>query len=327
MAASFKLKKGSRASQGAYPPPDQFPVSSRALKVKILSGSLSDTVKGPCTGTVGVWSEGRDGWVVPPMTITMVVDGSTFYYPDILSFILGEDSDPTREEFDLRIELTEKKMLRTHKVAQISMPFSGFARHAGDQEFITDGAGPQSLGLSANAVNVTGTLIKPESKKKPSNRGAIACQVELQPLTYTLDLEVFLKELPHVIQHWGILLHTPDDAVRSAGGAGGAKDAAAKNAGCSSRDRYRACAVRLQAQHNQWCFGEAPLSAMEGVRKGTRAALRIQHQFDFGKPQGQIVVMCGNQSLTFNTQEAYEFRLRSFLNQFRASSTSGAWSF
>ena len=147
-AMSSKPKRGSRASQGAYPPPEQFPVSSRALKVKILSGSLSDTVKGPCTGTVGVWSEARDGWVVPPMTITMVVDGSTFYYPDILSFILGEDSDPTREEFDLRIELTEKKMLRTHKVAQISMPFSGFARHAGDQEFITDGAGPQSLGLS-----------------------------------------------------------------------------------------------------------------------------------------------------------------------------------
>ena len=69
---------------------------------------------------------------------------------------------------------------------------------------------------------MTGTLIKPESKKKPSNRGAIACQVELQPLTYTLDLEVFLKELPHVIQHWGILLHTPDDAVRSPVGAGGA---------------------------------------------------------------------------------------------------------
>jgi hypothetical protein len=75
----------------------------------------------------------------------------------------------------------------------------------------------------------------------------------------------------------------------------------------------------------RWCFGEAALSAVESIRKGTRAALRLQHQATFGKPQGQIVAMCGNQSLTFTSQESYEYRLRSFLNQFRTSSTSGAW--
>jgi len=166
--------KRPKHSTSAWPLAVEYPVSSRALKVRILSGSLADTVKGPCTGTVGVWSEVRNGWVVPPMILTIVVDGSTFYYPDILSFILGDDLDPTKEKFDLRIELTEKKMLRTHKVAQISLPFSQFSPPAGrdNMERITSGFG--SLGLSPNAVSVTGTLTKPESKKNPGNRGAIA---------------------------------------------------------------------------------------------------------------------------------------------------------
>lgn len=74
-------KKGSKSVSGAFPAAHGYPVSSRALKVRILSGSLSDTVKGPCTGTVGVWSEGKNGWAVPPMILDIVVDGSTFYYP------------------------------------------------------------------------------------------------------------------------------------------------------------------------------------------------------------------------------------------------------
>ena len=83
--------------------------------------------------------------------------------------------------------------------------------------------------------------------------------------------------------------------------------------------RSQRCNTRRHASHvfsrRRWCFGEAPLKDVENIRKGTRAALRLQHQAAFGKPQGQIVAMCGNQSLTFNTQDAYEYRMRSFLNQ------------
>ena len=39
-------------STSAWPLAEEYPVSSRALKVRILSGSLADSVKGPCTGTV-----------------------------------------------------------------------------------------------------------------------------------------------------------------------------------------------------------------------------------------------------------------------------------
>ena len=74
-------KKVSKSVTEAFPAAHGYPVSSRALKVRILSGSLSDTVKGPCTGTVGVWSESKNGWAVPPMILDMIVDGSTFYYP------------------------------------------------------------------------------------------------------------------------------------------------------------------------------------------------------------------------------------------------------
>lgn len=66
---------------GPFPAAHGYSVNSRALKVRILSGSLSDPVKGPCTGTVGVWSEGNNAWAVPPMVLDMVVDGSTFFYP------------------------------------------------------------------------------------------------------------------------------------------------------------------------------------------------------------------------------------------------------
>ena len=40
---------------------------------------------------------------------------------------------------------------------------------------------------------------------------------------------------------------------------------------------------------------------------------------------GQIVAISGNQSLTFRSQEVYEHRMRSFLSQFRTSSSAGAW--
>jgi len=306
--------KNSKSSSAAWPDCSGYRVSSRALRVKILSGHLADTVKGGCTGTIGVWSDARNGWAVPPMVLTMMVDNTTFHYPELLSFILGDDLDPANEALFLKIEITEKKMLRTHKVAQIQMPFSQFVTTEGsDQDIIS---GSDYLGSA-----VTGTMTKPESKKNPTNRGTIACQVKLLPLTYALDVEVFFKELPHNINHWIVLLYSEDDKVRSAP----AKDSSEKTAGRSGLDRFRACAVRLQAMHSCVQFGEAPLELVEKIRKGSRAALRITYGSEFGRPPGQIVAMNGNQSLTFSSTEAYEYRLRSFINQFRSSSTSGAW--
>ena len=301
--------KNSKSSSDAWPDCSGYRVSSRALRVKdlhltVLSGHLADTVKGGCTGTIGVWSDARNGWAVPPMVLTMMVDNTTFQYPELLSFILGDDlaRDPAKEALFLKIEITEKKMLRTHKVAQIQMPLV------------------QTNGIWSDQ-DITGTMTKPESKKNPTNRGTIACQVKLLPLTYALDVEVFFKELPHNINHWVVLLYSEDDKVRSAP----AKDSSEKTAGRSGLDRFRACAVQLQAMHSCVQFGEAPLELVEKIRKGSRAALRITYGSEFGRPPGQIVAMNGNQSLTFSSTEAYEYRLRSFINQFRSSSTSGAW--
>jgi hypothetical protein len=244
------------------------------------------------------------------MVVSIIVDTSTFHYPDILSFILAEDSNPTKESFDLKVELTEKKMLRTHRLAQITIPLSQL--------------GPLSVDSMTNAsfVNLTGKLQKPESKHNPEDRGTLACRVELQPLTYLLDLNVFFKELPHNINFWVIFFTTADDSQRPPL----KKNSADKYAGQSNLDRFRVAAVRLQAQHTYFNFGEAPLSELQHIRKGTKAALQISHTSDFGKPQGQIVAICGNENLTFGLQEAYEHRLRSFLSQFRLSSTSGSWS-
>ena len=249
-----KGSKNTRSSNTAWPDCSVYRVSSRALRVKILSGHLADTVKGGCTGTIGVWSDARNGWAVPPMDLTMMVDNTTFHYPDLLSFILGDDLDPAKEALFLKIEITEKKMLRTHKVAQIQMPFSQFVTTEGSEQDII--SGNDYIGSA-----VTGTMTKPERKKNPTNRGTIACQVKLLPLTYALDLEVFFKELPHNIQHWVVLLYSEDDKVRQAP----AKDSAEKTAGRSGLDRFRACAVRLQAMHSRVQFGEAPLELVEKI--------------------------------------------------------------
>jgi len=102
MALARHPRKG-KSLMGPFPAADGYHVSSRALKVRILSGSLSDTVKGPCTGTVGVWSVGNNVWAVPPMVLDMVVDGSTFYYPGTCPVSMRVDAracavqNPTRD--------------------------------------------------------------------------------------------------------------------------------------------------------------------------------------------------------------------------------------
>ncbi|EKX54587.1 hypothetical protein GUITHDRAFT_132284 [Guillardia theta CCMP2712] len=323
---SFK-RRGSQSRRGklhCVPSTESFMVATRMFKFRLLTGSLYEAPKSPILASIGVWSPETNDYISPPMNVKLDIDGCTMYFADILSFVL--DEGPRLRNAQLSVEVTERRVLRPKFIGSFKIPFDEFSSSMQDIQDEDTSDKWMEMGISPNAVSLTGTLIKPGGKKSASNRGTMIFQVELLPLTFAVDLQTFFKELPHNICNWVVMMATPEAqaAVESEDYQLKTKDAG--NATPRSNiERFRSCAVRMLSQGiTGFKFGEASYADLNKIRKGTKSALRIG-EGGGASTCGEIVAINGNQNISFSTTDIYEHRLSSFLNQFKSSSASIAW--
>uniref|UniRef100_A0A7S4K7H8 Uncharacterized protein n=1 Tax=Guillardia theta TaxID=55529 RepID=A0A7S4K7H8_GUITH len=315
---SFK-RRGSQSRRGklhCVPSTESFMVATRMFKFRLLTGSLYEAPKSPILASIGVWSPETNDYISPPMNVKLDIDGCTMYFADILSFVL--DEGPRLRNAQLSVEVTERRVLRPKFIGSFKIPFDEFSSSMQDIQDEDTSDKWMEMGISPNAVSLTGTLIKPGGKKSASNRGTMIFQVELLPLTFAVDLQTFFKELPHNICNWVVMMATPEDYQLKTKDAGNATPR-------SNIERFRSCAVRMLSQGiTGFKFGEASYADLNKIRKGTKSALRIG-EGGGASTCGEIVAINGNQNISFSTTDIYEHRLSSFLNQFKSSSASIAW--
>eukprot|EP00961_Rhodomonas_salina_P046437 623174-Rhodomonas_salina.2 len=156
------------------PPPTDFPILQRLLKLWVLSLTTAENLKN-VTCTVSVRKDGKD--VVPPIVLQPEIGECEVHFQQMFSFMLPSDIDQGTAE--VSIELTEKRMLRTHKYGGAVINFDEFINgpSADQRHEAIDGEIS-----SGKAVLVAKSLTKPESKKNPNNRGTFCCQRVAFPL-------------------------------------------------------------------------------------------------------------------------------------------------